>query len=214
MSITNKILISIAFLAITNTSAFAADPFEDIGTYNREAFDRTITQCDKLAAHFNDPERVTDGVSEKGMDKPAAISACLEAVKNDQDNPRLNYQLARAYAYSGLHEDSDSYRLKALHAGYPQSLFVIGYISIISWDGRGADPCYGGELVRRSAVAGRFAGLVGFPHYVQMGVFDECSAYPVIDQDEIAGFLDKAKNETDDYYHLILIENLKKNMSQ
>lgn len=212
MSVTKKILISMALFTIANASAMAADPFAEIGTYNRETHDRTITQCDKLAAHFNDPERVTDGVSEKDMDKPAAIAACLAAVKNDPDNPRLNYQLARAYGYSGRHEDSDPYRLKALHAGYPQSLFVIGYISIISWDGRGADPCYGGELVRRSAVAGRFAGLVGFPHYVQMGVFDECSAYPRIDQDEIARFLERAKNETDDYYHLILIDNLLKNM--
>ena len=200
------ILVSTLFIA----SAHADDPFGEIATYDRNSFHRAVTDCDLLAAHHNDPERVSEGITQNDMDKPAAIAACLKALENDPDNPRLNYQLARAYGYSGLHEESDPYRLKALNAGYPQSLFVIGYISILSWDGRGADPCYGGELVRRSALAGRFAGLVGFPHYVQMGTFDQCETYPAINKTEMKSFLDQAKNSTDDYYHLILIERLEK----
>ena len=70
------------------------------------------------------------------MDKPAAIAARHAALDTDPDNPRLNYLLARTYGYSGLHEQSDPYRIKALNAGYPQSLLIIGYIRIEGWDGR------------------------------------------------------------------------------
>lgn len=209
-----KLLIGVSFYFTGSLTFAQEDPFADIKTYNRADWDRTITDCDRLAAHSNDPEHIGDGVTQEDMDKPAAIAACLSALESDPDNPRLNYQLARAYGYSGLHEESDPYRIKALNAGYPQSLFVIGYISIINWDGRSADPCYGGELVRRSAVAGRFAGLVGFPHYVQTGYFEECGDYPNIDPDEIRGFLDRAEEETTDYYHLILIERLKQGLNK
>lgn len=190
-----------------------ADPFSDIKTYQRDVHDRTVTKCDELAAHHSDPERVTDGVTQEAMDKPAAINACLIALKTDPENPRLNYQLARAYGYSGLHEDGDPYRVKALNAGYPQSLFVVGYIRIEGWDGREPDVCYGGELVRRSAEAGRFAGLVGFPHYVQTGRFQNCDTYPVIEQEQMQQFLDRAETQAADYYQRILVKSLKANLT-
>ncbi|MEM9495437.1 MAG: hypothetical protein AAGA09_05500 [Pseudomonadota bacterium] len=190
------------------TPALAADPFANIKTYDRDAHNRKETLCDQLAGHPNDPEAVARGVSQEEMDKPAAIAACLAAVENDPDNPRLNYQLARAYGYSGLHEEGDPYRTKALEAGYPQSLFVVGYIRIEGWDGREADPCYGGELVRRSAQAGRLAGLVGFPHYVQTGRLDRCGAYPVVRREEIQSFLQNAEGKARTYYQRILIKSL------
>lgn len=186
-----------------------SDPFSEIKSYEREDYNREITLCDQLAGHPSDPERVTDGVTQEVMDKPRAISACLKAVKKDAENPRLNYQLARAYGYSGRHVESDPYRLKALNAGYPQSLFVLGYIRIEGWDGRESDPCYGGELVRRSAEAGRFAGLVGFPHYVMTRTFENCTTYPEIDDKEIMHFLDEAEKKAEDYYQRILVKTLK-----
>lgn len=186
----------------------AGDPFADIQVYERSAHSREVTRCDELAGHPNDPEAVTDGVAQEAMDKPAAIAACHEAVAADPDNPRLNYQLARAYGYSGKHEAGAPYRMKAVNAGYPQSLFVFGYIRIEGWDGGQPDPCYGGELVRRSAHAGRFAGLVGFPHYVQTGTFDGCDAYPEIDRSEILSFLAEAEERGGDYYRRILIKTL------
>ncbi|MGB3456667.1 MAG: hypothetical protein WBG08_09460 [Litorimonas sp.] len=157
---------------------------------------------------------MTTGVTREAMDKPAAIAACLDAVASDPDNPRLNYQLARAYGYSGLHEEGDPYRMAAVEAGYPQSLFVFGYIRIEGWDGRPEEPCYGGELVRRSAHAGRFAGLVGFPHYVQTGTFEGCDTYPVIDPVEIEEFLDLAEAQASDYYQRILVRTLKTHFSR
>ena len=200
----------LSFLSLFCTIGFSqSDPFSEIKRYEREDYNREVTLCDQLAGHPNDPEGVVDGVTQEAMDKPAAISACLKAVKKDPQNPRLNYQLARAYGYSGLHADGDPYREKALNAGYPQSLFVYGYIRIEGWDDKASDPCYGGELVRRSAEAGRFAGLVGFPHYVMTGTFENCASYPKIDNAQIIGFLNEAEEKATDYYQRILVKTLK-----
>ncbi|MEM7613139.1 MAG: hypothetical protein AAF270_15755 [Pseudomonadota bacterium] len=203
----NKVLWA-ALALVVASGARAQVAFDDIETYQRDAFDRDVTLCDRMASHPNDPERVTDGVSRSAMDIEKAIAACIDAVKLDPDNPRLNYQLARAFGYAGRHAESDPYRQAALRAGYPQSLFVIGYIRLEGWDGRPADACYGGELIRMSAKAERFAGLVGFPHYLLMGRFDGCESFPIVDAAEIAGFLAIAKERSSDYYQGLLVESL------
>ena len=182
---------------------------DEIAVYDRAAYSREATACDHQAGHPDDPEAVTDGVSRAAMDLETAITACRAAVEADPDNPRLNYQLARAYGYSGLHAQGQPYRDAALRAGYPQSLFVVGYIRLTGWDGREADPCYGGELIRRSAQAGRFAGLVGFPHYVLEGAFEGCETYLVIDEAEMLGFLDRAAEQTTDFYRSMLVTHLR-----
>ena len=182
---------------------------EEIVVYDRAVHARDITECDRLAGHPDDPEAVTQGVSRAQMDLPAAIAACEAALDDDPENPRLNYQLARAYGYSGLHAEGQPYRDAALRAGYPQSLFVVGYIRLTGWDGREADACYGGELIRRSAEAGRFAGLVGFPHYALEGEFEGCETYPVVDEAQMLGFLDRAAGQTTDFYRSMLVTHLR-----
>ncbi|MEO1038507.1 MAG: hypothetical protein AAFX09_03100 [Pseudomonadota bacterium] len=182
---------------------------DEIRTYERAAWDRSATACDVEASHPDDPESVGEGVARAEMDLEAAVAACLEAVEADPANPRLNYQLARAYGYSGLHAEGQPYRDAALKAGYPQSLFVVGYIRLTGWDGRGADPCYGGELIRLSAHAGRFAGLVGFAHYALTGQFDGCAPdTPRIDRDEMLGFLSEAGEQASGFYQQALVEQL------
>ncbi len=208
-------LIGFALALMLTAVAVGADddPFGSIGVYDRGDYSRDITQCDLLAGHPNDPEKVAEGVSQAAMDKPAAIAACHRALESDPENPRLNYQLARAYGYSGQHLEGQPYRDKALNAGYPQSLFVIGYIRISGWDGEPKQPCYGGELVRRSAEAGRFAGLVGFPHYVLTGHFDGCATYPRKEKAEMLGFLKEAETIAEGYYQQILVQQLLSDVS-
>ena len=185
------------------------DPFADIGVYDRADWSRAVTACDRLAGHPDDPEHVAAGGRGPGeIDLPAAIAACREAVAEDPDNPRLNYQLGRVYGYSGDHAQGDPYRAVALRAGYPQALFVYGYIRLDDWDGRGADPCYGGELIRRSAEAGRFAGLVGFVHYALEGRFQDCPRYPRVEPSELRAFLKRAEASADGYYQRLLVEAL------
>jgi len=183
-------------------------PLNEIGVYSPDDYSSAITDCDRLAGHPSDPNGVTAGVSRAQMDKPAAIAACERAVRDDAENPRLNYQLARAYGYSGRHEEAMPYRQVALRAGYPQSLFVMGYILVTGWSGIEPDPCYGGELIRRSAAAGRYAGLVGFPYYAVKGVFTGCEDLQV-DAGELEAMLDAATERGADYYQGLLIDLLR-----
>lgn len=200
-------MILAAILAAAQPAPVSLD---QIAVYDRAAWSRDVTECDRLASHPDDPERVTDGVAQGDVDLDAARAACEAAVAADPDNPRLNYQLARVNGYAGRHEESQAYRDTALRAGYPQSLFVVGYIRLTGWDGRGEDPCYGGELIRRSAEAGRFAGLVGFPHYALTGAFETCAPdQPLIDRAEMLGFLDRAETDASGFYQEALVIQLR-----
>lgn len=183
-------------------------PLDEIAVYSSGDYSSDVTDCDRLAAHPSDPNAVTEGVSRPEMDKPAAIEACRKALADDPKNPRLNYQLARAYGYSGMHEEATPYRETALRAGYPQSLFVMGYILVTGWSGTETDPCYGGELIRRSAEAGRYAGLVGFPYYAVKGTFTNCEGLEV-NADQLEGMLDAATERGPDYYQGLLIDLLR-----
>ncbi len=61
----------------------------------------------------------------------------------------------------------------------------------------------------RSAIAGRFAGLVGFPHYALSGRFAECAETPAADKDELAEFLNTAEGRAAGFYQRLLVFELK-----
>lgn len=179
-----------------------------IEKFDPKNFSQEITECDRLAAHGEDPFHVTTGVSQAAMDKPAAIKACTEAVKNDPENPRLNYQLGRAYGYSGMGKEAMPYRLKAVSKGYPQSLFVIGWIYMTGQNIE-KNVCLGGFLLRESAFAGRIAGQLGFPTYVLDGNFNDCPDVKK-DKTELLAMLDLAEKQMGgNYYQQLLVMNLR-----
>ena len=102
-----------------------------IGEYDPGAYAREITECDRQMAHPDDPHRIAPGVTRKNADLPAAVQACEAAIAADPENPRLHYQLARAYGYSGLGKKALPWRARSVAAGYPQSLFVVGFITLL-----------------------------------------------------------------------------------
>lgn len=167
----------------------------------------TVTRCDELAAHPNDPDRVTAGVSERLVDTAAAIAACQQAVAADPGNGRLNYQLARSLGYAGRGKEAAPFREAAVKADYPQALFVVGYIHLFGLNEAPVDVCKAGDLIRRSALKGRQAGLVGFPHWTLQGRFKHCPVQQ--DKTEMAAFLAQAKAQLNgDYYQGLLVEAL------
>ncbi len=167
----------------------------------------TVTDCDRLAAHPSDPDKVTAGVAQKDMDLPAAVTACQIAVKNDPVSGRLNYQLARALGYSGRGKEAAGNRDAAIRADYPQALFVVGYIHLFGLNDAQKDVCKAADLIRRSALKGRQAGLVGFPHWAMLGRFKDCPVRQ--DKAEMEEFLNRARGQVDgDFYQTILIESL------
>ena len=173
--------------------------------YDFSRYSQEVTECDRLASHDLDPGHVAPGVTRSGMDKEAAIKACHEAVAADPDNPRLNYQLGRAYGYSGRGEEAMPYRLKAVEAEYPQSLFVIGYLYFLGMT-IDQDVCKTLDLWTKSARYRRLAALVALPRHYMRGDFAACEAdIPAAD---LRAYLREAGSISSDYYVGMLVEDL------
>jgi TPR repeat protein len=165
-----------------------------------------ITECDRLAAHGSDPERIAPAVSESGMDKAAAQSACEAAVAKDPTNRRLRYQLGRAYFYDGKFDKGMPHLELAAKAGSQQAQFVLGYIIDTGQGGMTKDPCRVEDLWVASARQGRFAAQVSYPHHVMRGLFKGCTQQATTE--EMQAFLDGAKKQADDYYQRLLVSML------
>ena len=135
-----------------------------------------------------------------GRADPCAKQFCWQP-----GNPRLNYQLGRAYGYSGRGEEAMPYRLAALEAEYPQSLFVIGYLHLIGVTIE-QDTCRALELWQKAAHYRRLAALVALPRHYMRGDFAECGVE--IPADDLRAYLAEARTLTDDYYVGMLIEEL------
>jgi TPR repeat protein len=159
-----------------------------------------------MAAHPEDPNRIAPGVSTSAMDLAGAVAACRADLTRDPANPRLAYQLGRALTYSGKVTEALPFLEKSATAGYPQALFVTGYLYLTGAYGAPKDDCRGGELVRASALAGRMAGQIGFPKYYLDGRFRGC-AVPQ-DPAEMVRFLEAAIASKPDYYPSLLADVL------
>ena len=194
---TGAVLSLLAFAAYSH-----AVEFED---YDFSQWSQEVTECDRLAAHGRDPGHVGPPVTRASMDKEAAIEACHIAVEKDPDNPRLNYQLGRAYGYSGRGEEAMPYRLKALEADYPQSTFVIGFIYMIGSTIE-QDSCKTLDLWQRSAKYRRLAALVSLPRHYMRGDFEKCGVE--IPSEDLRAYLNEARKVSDDYYVGMLVDEL------
>ncbi len=192
-------LVTFGLLAAAKVNAVE---FED---YNFARWSQEVTECDRLTAHGRDPGHVAPPVTRAEMDKDAAIEACLAALEADPDNPRLNYQLGRAYGYSGRGEEAMPYRLKALEADYPQSTFVIGYISLLGMT-IDQDTCRALDFWQRSAKYRRLAALVSLPRHYLKGDFDGCGVE--ISDEDLSAYLEEAKKVSSDYYVGMLADEL------
>jgi len=169
-------------------------------------YSQTVTDCDIQASHSDDPLSVAPGKSSSQIDFAAAIASCTLALEQDPNNPRLHYQLARMYGYSGQGEKAYPHRAAAVAADYPQALFVNGYLHLKGLNKAPVDLCRAGQLIRRSAQYGRLAGQVGFPRFALQGSFEGCDV--LVDADEMLGFLSAAAETTSDFYKSTLIEML------
>lgn len=206
-------ILTLIFAALSLNAAPSDPPLK----WDASAWSSAITPCDRLAAHPSDPNKLTPGVSQPDLlaaGADLAIAACQAAVAADPENPRLNYQLARSLGYSGRGDQAQAYRDKAVAGDYPQALFVVGFVHLT---GQGApkDVCKAAPLIRRSAIAGRFAGLIGYPHYVVTGAFAACPN-AAINKVELLGFLDRAQvhSENNEYYRGILIDNVRSDVNR
>ncbi len=78
-------------------------------------------ECDRLAAHPDDPFRVAPGVERAQIDLPVATAACERAVAAAPGNARARYQLARILFYSGQNLRAVAEMRRAAENGYAQA---------------------------------------------------------------------------------------------
>ncbi len=194
----------IAVLGLLACGGISAETLEwDASKYSQE-----VTACDLASAHPSDPNKVAPGVSQAEMNFAEAIAACEAAVAEAPGNPRLRYQLARVYTYSGQTAKGWPHMEVAVAAEYPQALFVSGYMQYLGRSDTDADICRAGRLLRRSAQYGRLAAQVGFTRYALDGGFDECGG--LVESADLRKFLAAAAESTGDYYRTMLIGMLQK----
>lgn len=196
-------------LALALPSRAAGPAPAPIAKFDPSKYSQQVTECDRMASHPEDPNRVSEGRERPQIDLPKAIEACRAAVQADPKNPRLNYLLGRVLGYSGRGAEALGNRQAAVEADYPQALFVIGYITVFGLNQQPKDVCKGAELIRRSAFQDRVAGQLGFPSYVVQGLFDACPVRK--DGQEMLGFVAAARKQIKgDYYQELLADLLER----
>jgi hypothetical protein len=109
-------------------------------------------QCDVLAAHPDDPNRVSDGVVDEKISTAAAIQQCSLAARQSPSTVRFHFQLGRAYFASKQYDKAIPEFLKAQEAKYAPAFFYLGEAykrGLIK--GEKADPQFAAELYQMAA---------------------------------------------------------------
>lgn len=85
-----------------------------------------IEDCDILAAHPSDTQRMAEGVSDDQIVPRLAILACEDAIDLDADEPRFTFQLGRALLAGGREEEALALFQEAAEADYAAAWAYLG----------------------------------------------------------------------------------------
>lgn len=85
-----------------------------------------VHECDVLAAHPSDVQRVADGVADDRIISRLAIRACEQAIKENAPDPRFAFQLGRALLAAGRTKDAAQAFEKATDANYAAAWAYLG----------------------------------------------------------------------------------------
>lgn len=155
------------------------------------AADTAPTDCDRLAAHPEDPDRVAPPVETSDLAFDRAIAACQADVSRDPDNGRLRYQLGRLLFYANQNEAAVAEVRGAADLGYRQAQFVFGALINNRRPYAPTDPCLIERYWRKSAVAGRQAARISYVRHTVRGKFANCRPSP--DRTTLEAFLTAAE---------------------
>jgi hypothetical protein len=170
-----------------------------------------VTDCDRLAANPEDPDRIAPPVPREQADLPKAIAACEAEVAKNPGNARARYQLARVLFYADQTKRALEEMKKAADANYRQAQFVYGLLIDNKRPDAPSDICIAEQYWLKSARAGRQAARVSYVRHVVKNKFAACKlgAAP----GELEQFLDAAAAESDNYYQRLLIEDLNEQLA-
>lgn len=147
MKLTLTILI--VFLLVTSNLAVGQRPRP-----SKQKQSIPATQCDRLAAHPDDPAATAKGVRDVTLDAAAVISACEPEAKIDPASPRIAFQLARGYLKAGRVEDAVEQLIIAGNGGHGGALAYLADLYLDGAAGLEADPALAHSLYERAAEAG------------------------------------------------------------
>lgn len=105
--------------------SFSLLPTAELHSQERSVLE-DVDECDTLAAHPSDVERLADGVADDAIVPRLAISACEAAAKRQPDAPRFVFQLGRAYTAGGRRNDAAVQFQKSADQGYGPALAYLG----------------------------------------------------------------------------------------
>lgn len=170
-----------------------------------------VTDCDRLAANPEDPDRLAPAVPREKADLPRAIAACEAEVARNAANARARYQLARVLFYANDTKRAMEEMKKAADAGYRQAQFVYGLLIDNKRPDAPTDICITEQYWLKSARAGRQAARVSYVRHVVKDKFAACTlgSTPA----ELKQFLDAALAESDNYYQRLLIDDLNEQLA-
>lgn len=87
-----------------------------------------VTECDLLAAHPDDPNRVAEGVADDEIVPQLAIIACENAIEDSVGEPRYTFQLGRAYLALGRKSEAREMFSEAADEDYAAAMAYLGDI--------------------------------------------------------------------------------------
>jgi len=164
------------------------------------------TECDRLTANPEDPDRVAPGIERKDIDLPRAITVCEAQLATDPEDARTRYQLARVLFYSGQTERAAKEMQAAADAGNRQAQFVFGALVSNQRPHAPQDICVAERYWLLSARNGRQAARVSYVRHFLNRRFDACTRGA--DLAEMEKFLVEAASAASNYYEGMLIEDL------
>lgn len=132
-----------------------------------------ITDCDRVAAHPADPDKVLPGFDRSQIDLPKAIEICRRVLAEQPESARTAFSLGRVLFYAKRTDESLPMLERAAAQGYRQALFVLGFVL---YDGRQAprNDCRAAELWQKSiALEHPWTGVYLVNGYLD-GRFDSC----------------------------------------
>lgn len=166
-----------------------------------------VAQCDRLAAHPEDPARVTDGVSQSSMDQAAARAACQQAVQAAPDNGRVRYQHARVLFYLGENEAAVKEMQQAADLGHVQAQYIFGTFIVRGRPHAPTDLCLAERYWREAAAGGRQAARVQYLRLTLQNRFIPCS--DALDDAAIESTYRIASEEAKDFYERLVLEDIR-----
>lgn len=114
-----------------------------------------INDCDIQAADPNDEQRVAPGAINTAIIPKRAMEACEKAVKSLPDEPRLLYQLGRAYDAAGRSADAIKAYKRAMDKNHAMAYFNMGLKEAANGNADAAVALYAKGAELGSALAAR-----------------------------------------------------------